>query len=40
MKGEGIMLQETKESISRQVEKYQKDVAELVRYRGWLESPS
>ena len=34
------MLQENKESISRQVEKYRKDVAELVRYRGWLESKS
>ncbi|MCR4642913.1 MAG: hypothetical protein K5697_12920 [Lachnospiraceae bacterium] len=34
------MLQENKESISRQVEKYRKDVAELARYRGWLESRS
>ena len=34
------MLQETKESISKQIEKYQKDVAELARYQGWLESKS
>ena len=32
------MLQENKESVSKKIEKYKKDVEELSRYLGWLES--
>ena len=35
---DGKMLQENKESVSRKITKYRKDVEELCRYLSWLES--